>query len=213
MPASYEMNVSFRPRGWHFRGYLPHFDGGQIAQTVTFRLVDSLPNAILARWEHELSHMNAPEGDIERRKRIESYLDQGLGSAWMRRPDIASLVEAALLHFDGVRYKMPAWVIMPNHVHALLIPLQGFLLEDIVHSWKSFTANQANKILNRSGQFWQAEYFDRYIRNSQHYFAAVDYIEQNPVKAGLCQSPRDWPFSSARVRALQDAGRMPALPE
>ncbi len=206
------MNTSFRPRGWHFRGYLPHFDGGQIAQTITFRLADSLPHKILALWERELSHLNARDGDIERRKRIETCLDKGLGSAWMRQPEIANVVEDALLHFDGLRYKMPAWVIMPNHVHALLIPLEPFLLEDIVHSWKSFTANEANRILKRTGQFWQAEYFDRYIRNGEHYFAAVDYIEQNPVKAGLCHTPEEWPFSSAHVRALQDAGRMPALP-
>ena len=206
------MNTSFRPRGWHFRGYLPHFDGGQIAQTITFRLADSLPNTILARWERELSDLNARDADIERRKRIESYLDKGLGSAWMRRPEVANVVENALLHFDGMRYKMPAWVIMPNHVHALLIPLEGFLLEEIVHSWKSFTAKSANRTLKRSGQFWQAEYYDRYIRNGKHYLAAIEYIEQNPVKACLCQRPQDWPFSSARIRRSEDAGKMPALP-
>lgn len=123
------------------------------------------------------------------------------------------VVENALLYFDGVRYKMPAWVVMPNHVHALLIPLEPFLLEDIVHSWKSFTANEANRILKRTGQFWQAEYFDRYIRDGKHYLAAVAYIEQNPVKARLCHTPEEWPFSSARIRASEDAGRMPALPE
>lgn len=206
------MNVSFRPRGWHDRGYLPHFDGGQIAQTVTFRLADSLPKKVLARWEVELSQLKIREADIERRKRIEDYLDKGMGSAWMKQPPVARVVENALLYFDGARYKMPAWVVMPNHVHALLIPLETFLLEDTVHSWKSFTANEANRFLKRTGEFWQAEYFDRYIRNAQHYFAAVDYIEQNPVKAGLCQRPQDWPFSSARIRASEDAGRMPALP-
>lgn len=207
------MNVSFRPRGWHCRGYLPHFDGGQIAQTVTFRLADSLPERVLAQWELELSHMKTREADIERRKKIEDYLDKGMGSAWMAQAEIASVVENALLYFDGVRYKMPAGVVMPNHVHALLIPLEPFLLEDIVHSWKSFTANEANRILKRTGQFWQAEYFDRYIRDGKHYLAAVAYIEQNPVKARLCHTPEEWPFSSARIRASEDAGRMPALPE
>src|SRR5215210_2340171 len=134
------MDVSFRPRGWHCRGYLPHFDGGHIAQTVTFRLADSLPERVLAQWELELSHLKTREADIERRKRIENYLDKGMGSAWMAQPAIARVVENALLYFEGVRYKMPACVVMPNHVHALLIPLEHFLLEDIVHSWKSFTA-------------------------------------------------------------------------
>jgi len=207
------MNVSFRPRGWHYRGYLPHFDGGQIAQTVTFRLADSLPEKVLAQWELELVHMKTREADIERRKRIENYLDRGMGSAWMAAPQIGRVVENALLYFDGVRYKMPARVVMPNHVHALLIPLEPFPLEDIIHSWKSFTAKEANRILKRTGRFWQAEYFDRYIRDGKHYLAAVDYIEQNPVKAGLCHTPEEWPFSSARIRALEYAGRMPALPE
>ena len=207
------MSVSFRPRGWHDRGYLPHFDGGQIAQTVTFRLADSLPKKVLTQMELELSHLKIREADIERRKRIEDYLDKGQGSAWMKQPEVARVGENALLYFNGARYKMPASVVMPNHVHALLIPLEPFLLEDIVHSWKSFTANEPNRFLKRTGEFWQAEYFDRHIRNARHYFAAVDYIEQNPVKAGLCQRPQDWPFSSARIRRSENAGRMRALPE
>jgi len=105
---------------------------------------------------------------------------------------------------------------MPNHVHTLLVPKAGFLLEDVIHSWKSFTSNEANKILNRRGRFWQEDYYDRFIRNAQHYVDAVDYIENNPVKASLCRRPEDWPFSSARLRAQSkhaNAGKMPALPE
>jgi REP element-mobilizing transposase RayT len=114
---------------------------------------------------------------------------------------IAAVVQNALLYFDGVRYKLPAWVVMPNHVHALIVPKAEFALEDIVHSWKSFTSNEANKLLNRSGRFWQEDYYDRFIRNAQHYLDAIEYIEKNPVKAGLCRRPEDWPFSSARIRA------------
>ena len=90
---------------------------------------------------------------------------------------------------------------MPNHVHALLVRKAGFLLGDIIHSWKSFTSNEANKLLNQSARFWQEDYYDRFIRNAQYYLDAVDYIENNPVKAGLCRWPEDWPFSSARFRA------------
>jgi len=188
------------PRGWHSRGYLPHFDGGEIAQTVTFRLADSLPRAMLHRWAVELAHLQERDAEIERRRLIEDYLDRGTGMAWMRKPLVARLVQSALLHFDGVRYKLPAWVVMPNHVHALITPQAGNALADIVHSWKSFTSNEANRFLERTGQFWQEEYFDRYIRHARHYSDAVDYIEYNPVKAGLCMHPEDWEFSSARLR-------------
>jgi REP element-mobilizing transposase RayT len=188
------------PKGWHSRGYLPHFDGGEVAQTVTFRLADSLPRSVLERWEIERAHLESKNLETERRRRIQDYLDKGQGMAWMKDRRVARLVQAALLHFDGERYKLPAWVVMPNHVHVLLIPMFGYALADIVHSWKSFTSNEANKLLGRGGDFWQPDYFDRFIRNGCHYEDAIDYIESNPVKAGLCTRNEDWEFSSARVR-------------
>ena len=102
---------------------------------------------------------------------------------------------------------------MPNHVHALLTPLPGFELSGILHSWKSFTAKAINRLLDRQGAVWQRESFDRYIRDAHHFGVAVDYIEQNPVAAGLCASEDDWPFSSARRREADDeAGETPAPP-
>ncbi len=103
---------------------------------------------------------------------------------------------------------------MPNYVQVLLIVKAGYLLEDVIHSWKSFASREANKFLNRAGKFWQEEYFDRYIRHTRHYFDAIDYIEENPVKAGLCATREDWPFSSAQIRRKlisNHAGKMPAL--
>jgi REP element-mobilizing transposase RayT len=122
-------------------------------------------------------------------------------------------VEAALLHFDGARYRLLAWCVMPNHVHVMIETLEGFPLADVLHSWKSFTANQANKLLGRPGEFWQREYFDRYIRHAEHFQQAVAYIEENPVKAGLARIKTEWPWSSARVRAMQaDTGSTDILP-
>jgi REP element-mobilizing transposase RayT len=186
--------------GWHSRGYLPHFDGGEIPQTVTFRLVDSMPQEVLEQWHIELQHLPAREYDLERRKRIEAYLDRGYGSCFLQDSRLAAMVQGALLHFDGERYALHAWCVMPNHVHTLLTPRTGWELGKIAHSWKSFTAHEANKILNRAGEFWQTEPFDRYIRNDQHFRRAMAYIENNPVKAGLCATPGDWPWSSARWR-------------
>jgi len=186
--------------GWHSRGYLPHFDGGELAQFITFRLHDSLPKEVLIHWKEELKLQASVETQSLMRKRIEVYLDQGHGSCYLRDRKVAERVQQALLFHDRVKYRLSAWVIMPNHAHLLCTPLSGHSLADIMHSIKSFTANEANKLLNREGRFWQKEYFDRYIRNARQFGRTVTYIENNPVKANLCNKPEDWPFSSAALR-------------
>lgn len=95
------------------------------------------------------------------------------------------------------RYWLHAWCIMPNHVHALVTPSPAITLSALLHTWKSFSAKQANRVLGRSGQFWMQEYFDRSMRDERHFVSVVEYIHNNPVAAGLCTSPADWPYSSA----------------
>jgi REP element-mobilizing transposase RayT len=90
---------------------------------------------------------------------------------------------------------------MPNHVHALLTPLAGLSLATVLHSWKSYTAKAANRALGLRGRFWSREYFDRYIRSEAHFREVKRYIEENPVKAGLCATPSGWPFSSSASSA------------
>ncbi|HEX3145063.1 MAG TPA: transposase [Pyrinomonadaceae bacterium] len=186
--------------GWHGRGYLPHFEGGELAQFITFRLHDSLPRDVVIRWKEELKLQPSLEVQSLMRKRVEVYLDQGHGDCYLRNPHIANVVQRALLFHDQIKYRLSAWVIMPNHVHLLCTPLAGHSLADIMHSIKSFTASEANKMLNRKGRFWQKEYFDRYIRNSRQFGRAVTYLENNPVKGNLCYKAEDWPFSSAALR-------------
>jgi putative DNA methylase len=142
---------------------------------VTFRLADSLPAQVL---EELRSIPGTPRG-AERRKRAEAYLDAGYGACYLRTPAIARIVEDALLRFDGARYRLLAWSIMPNHVHVLveLPPRQA--LAKVLHSWKSFTGHAANRLLSRSGPFWQIEYWDRYIRDPQHFENAIRYINGN----------------------------------
>ena len=200
-------------KAWHSRGYLPHLDQPGTIQSLTFRLFDSVPIGTIEVWKSELALTGDEEADDPRyadlRKRIEHYADQGHGVCWLRDERIAGQVEKALFHFDGTRYRLLAWVVMPNHVHALIETLPGFPLADIIHSWKSYTAKQANKTLERAGTFWMPDYFDRYIRDEQHLVAVTNYIEQNPVKAGLVQAAGDWQWSSAAVKT---AGETPALP-
>jgi REP element-mobilizing transposase RayT len=184
-----------KPRGWYSRGYLPHFDGGTKLQFLTFRLGDSLPQTVLEKWKTELEQCSSVEREIVLRERIEKYLDCGYGKCYLKNPEIANLVQDALLFHDGAKYKLTAWTIMPNHVHALLKPFEK--LGAIEHSIKSFTANKINKLLNRSGEFWQKEVFDRYIRDFGHFEKTIAYIENNPVKARLCERASDWQFGSA----------------
>jgi putative DNA methylase len=196
------------PKGWHSRGYLPHFNGGGIPQTVTFRLADALPKAVLDRWENELATVPEARASVGRRRRIEHYLDSGAGQCWLSQPEIAETVENALLFFNGQRYELEAWVVMPNHVYTLFTPMAGHSFSEILHSWKSYTSNAANRLLGRSGEFWYPDYYDRFIRDEQHFVRAVEYIEMNPVVAGLCLRPEEWPYGSARFR--RSAGFQPA---
>lgn len=198
--SSRQLSGSRSQRGWYARGYVPHFDDGPIPQMVTFRLIDSFPSTCLTGWAVELAAMPPAQAECERRRRIEGYLDKGFGSTWLSRPDIADIMLQALLCFNGQRYQLHAWTVMPNHVHTLLTPKSGDSLSQILHSWKSFTANKANAVLGRTGSFWQREYFDRFVRNEEHFAAAVVYIENNPVKAGLCQTPAEWTYSSSILR-------------
>ena len=112
-------------------------------------------------------------------------------------------LRSSLFKFDSVRYRLFAWVVMPNHVHTLMTRFEGYELKDIFHSLKSYAAHEANKMLHRSGQFWLEDYFDRYIRDAEHFQKTVRYIENNPVKARLCKKPSDWPFSSAWFKKLK----------
>jgi REP element-mobilizing transposase RayT len=197
------------PRGWHSRGYLPHFDAGsEYTQSLTFRLGDSVPNDVVSAWQEELRERPETERKEELRRLIEAFLDTGYGVCHLRNVEVAKIVEGALLHFDSVRYSLHAWVVMPNHVHALFTPQGDWSLSKILGSWKSYTSKQANLVINSSGKFWQEDYFDRYIRDDDHFYDALTYIEFNPVAAGLCSRPEDWTFSSARVN-IQSRGVSP----
>jgi len=145
-------------------------------------------------WESLL----ATADEVRRRARLEAYLDAGHGACRLKEPRIARLVQETLLHFDGDRYRLLAWVVMPNHVHVLIGTMDGHPLHAVVQAWKSFTSRHANRILGRAGTFWQPEYFDRFVRNEAHFEAAVRYIHENPVKAHLVGRAEDWQFSSAR---------------
>jgi len=201
--------------GSHTRGYLPHVkaDGG--TYFVTFRLDDSLPRELVARLKTQTRAADDATGDPEARRAaerayfrgFEAALDASHGACWLRRAEIAAVIAGALRHFDGARYRLSAWVVMPNHVHVVVTPLPGFLLSAILHSWKSFTAKEANKLLpeKTAREFWQRESYDHWCRDAEEVARCVTYVEANPVKANLCRLAEDWRWSSAHPGGKRDA--------
>ncbi|MDR0391010.1 MAG: DUF1156 domain-containing protein, partial [Planctomycetaceae bacterium] len=201
-------------KGWHSRGYLPHFDSQNTIQSITFRLADSVPASVITAWKKELNISKTTPADdqsmAELRKKIDIYEDAGYGNCYLGNPQIAKVVMDALFHFDGKRYCLLEWCIMPNHVHVMIKVFNTDTTQKIIHSWKSFISNRANAILGLSGPFWMPDYYDRYIRDEKHFNAVCDYIRNNPVKVGLVKEQSDWDWGSAKAR---DAGWKPAFPE
>jgi REP element-mobilizing transposase RayT len=200
---------------WHSRGYLPHRDRDGLLQAISFRLHDAVPGDVLDGWKRELAWVeHADPKDpraVELRRRIEHYEDACGGACWLRDPALAGLVQNALMFFDGQRYRLLEWCVMPNHVHVLVEEMESWPVGSLAHSWKSFTAKEANKHLGRAGHFWMSDYYDRFARNETHVAAVVEYIRMNPVKASLCQCPADWHFGSAHLSAQpENAGVLPA---
>jgi len=195
--------------GIHCRGYLPHVKCAGACYFVTFRLVDSIPKSVIIELqaEHAEALRRVPRNDSRRRKleldrelrrKIERYLDMGAGACFLRRSDVACLVADSLRHFHEVQYLLDDWVVMPNHVHAILWPMPGFTLSGILRSRKRRTARQANRILCRTGEtFWQKESYDHWIRSDEEKSRIRNYIRMNPVKSGLCETPEAWKWSSA----------------
>jgi REP element-mobilizing transposase RayT len=166
------------------RGHLPHWEADQAVYFVTFRLADSLPKSLLSHLKLELAR--DPKARSRKAREVERLLESNHGACHLKNPVIADLVAEALKKCDGVRYRLFAWCVMPNHVHVVFQPTSSFRLQDILHSWKSYTAKEANKILKRSGKdFWQREYFDHLIRDEEQLDRAIHYTAENPTKAGM----------------------------
>ena len=192
-PSVAELKHGFR--GWHQRGFLPHFDAPNVTQFVTFQLHDSFPVNRRAEFAPILQE---PDASAKRRK-LEAWLDRGHGQCWLRRSDVTEIVQQVLLAGDGRDYRIQAWVIMPNHVH-LVVAVGDVPLVKLINGWKGKSSRLVNALLNRSMQFWQQDYYDTLIRDKAHLQRAIHYTEQNPVKAFLTKTVRDWPWSSARHR-------------
>ncbi len=203
-----------------YRRNLPHIQPVDADFFVTFRVAGSLPEKVLARmaeerrWRREIFDRLAAKTpismtEVARRhfKVLDKYLDNATtGPTWLADSRIANLVSAAMHYRDGKAYRLDAFSIMPNHVHSIFRPLmQGaepYSLASIMHSLKRKTAQQANQLLHRSGSFWAHENFDHYIRDGVERKRILEYVLNNPVKAGLVERWQDWPWNYLRFGLL-----------
>ena len=182
-------------RGWHQRGYLPHFDAPGVTQLLTINLADAFPVTRRAEWEPILK---LPDESARRRK-LEAWLDRGHGQCWLRQRKVAEMIEEYFLAEHGRLFALRAWVIMPNHLH-FVVDVWRTPLSVLIKQWKGATSRQANELLGRSGQFWQEDYWDTLVRDANHLARAIRYVENNPASARFVRDPKAWQWSSARRR-------------
>lgn len=174
-----------------YRRRLPHRDKPSAPVFLTWRLWGSLPRG-----------RAFPTTQISSGKAFLAF-DRLLDTArtrplWLRQPEIASLVEEHLhlLAAEGW-WRLESYVIMPNHVHVLCTPQVS--LAGLIQRIKGATARRANQLLGRQGAFWHQEYFDRLVRTAEQYGRIRNYIEWNPVRAGLAAAPGEYRWSSANA--------------
>jgi REP element-mobilizing transposase RayT len=190
--------------------HLPHWRQAGATYFVTFRLADSLPQEKLRELESlrtewrkgerdaepallaASAHSNATRSDLnslarEIIERVERWLDQGYGECWLKRNDVARMAAEAMQHFDQQEYELGCYVVMPNHVHAIIRPFSADdeALSKVLHSRKLWMASSINKLVGREGAVWQDESFDRIIRDEEHLYRCIQYIGRNPKFAGL----------------------------
>ena len=182
---------------------LPHWFQPQATYFITLRTEDSLPRHIAQQWyakrsawlaQHGISTSmpnwkdklaELPEGLRKNFHQTFSwqymeYLDKGLGACVLKQPRLAKIVADSLLYFNGDRYHIGNFVIMPNHVHLLICLLDDTDLLRQCYSWKRFSAVKINKVLGQTGRFWQEESFDHLVRSPEQFCAIQEYIRKNP---------------------------------
>ena len=178
---------------------LPHWYQPGVTYFVTFRTKDSIPNEVRRRWyaarsqwlqHHKISNYEQQFPNLPiplRREYHERFsreymesLDKGFGACVLARPELNAIVAASLLHFDSSRYHLGDFVVMPNHVHALVCLLDDTEIVAQCTSWKRFSARMINRALSQKGRFWQEESFDHLVRSPEQFAAIRHYIAGNP---------------------------------
>jgi len=205
------------------RRRLPHWYVPGALHFVTYRLAGTIPATVLQELREERERpAKAMDSHGDFFVRYDKYLDDHRDVAWLAKPEVAAMVRGNLYHHHGEKYHLLAYCIMPNHVHLLLQPQSGLVAKDldldppderadvrsplarIMHSLKSYTAHEANKLIGRSGPFWVKESYDHWVREHEDPGRIIDYISLNPVTAGLAKEPHEWFWGSAHDCFLRD---------
>jgi REP element-mobilizing transposase RayT len=179
-----------------YRRRLPHWFPDDAMVFVTWRLAGSIPRVGQTIAVCGLPTPAVPVSFLQH----DDHLDRSdFGPVWLQDTRVASMLAAALQYGETCRqlYHLHAWVIMPNHVHVVLAPRAA--VPSIMRWLKGRTGRMANRILGRTGMpFWQEESFDHWLRSAEELREAIDYVEGNPVKAGLVETKEQWAWSNAR---------------
>jgi putative transposase len=208
-----------------YRRRLPHIQPPDATYFVTYRLADSIPKIVLEKlrsdwndFQQKLVRMDDENKRnellaVERRryfKRYDESLDRILsGPVWLREGRVAKVVADAIQYRHSKEYELISYCIMPNHVHMVIyvgrnevsprrITDSPYTLTRILQSLKRYTAMECNKILNRSGQFWQHESYDHIVRGDKQLKRIIKYVLNNPVSAGFVDRPDQWKWSYCR---------------
>ncbi len=196
---------------------LPHWLQNGVAYFITFRLADALPTGLLRTLEVEreawIRHHPQPwTAEVEREYhsrfsvRMDRWLDDNHGDCLLRSERARQIVEDALMYFEPVRCRQICRVIMPNHVHLVVVPNSGWPLDKLMTSWKSWTSRRLNELRGKSGPVWQRDFFDRIIRDDEHFSNVVSYIRRNPQKARLRQGEYSY-WECETLAATREAER------
>lgn len=197
-----------------YRRNLPHIHPEGNSFFVTFTLVHAIPVAVLEQLkterEQDLCQVALAEKYKVQKKhfgKYDAWLDRCENSPrWLENAEIAEIVAREIRAMDTERYSLLAYCIMSNHVHLLLEKMLAsnarhkelaarYPLTDTLRLLKGRTARKCNLALQRTGQFWQHESYDHFVRDDSELGRIIAYILNNPVKAGLVNEWRDWKFS------------------
>ncbi|MDO4411427.1 MAG: transposase [Akkermansia sp.] len=173
---------------YHKGRNLPHFHKGRKIHFITFRLADSLPQVFLSQLKIKIESLDKDKQDIIYRKRIEEWLNQGIGNCLLRQKKYAQFVVDVWKFYEQKDYDLLAWVVMPNHVHVLLNLYDSANIGKVIRRWKSYSAYKINNIKNSTGEIWMNDYYDRFIRDRKHLENTLSYIRKNINTAGILWS-------------------------
>ncbi|MCH8527430.1 MAG: transposase [Kiritimatiellae bacterium] len=177
---------------------LPHWHQPLRLQFFTWNLGDALPVKAMARLKREreswLYQHPKPWSDEEYQiyferftDRIDRWLALGRGESIFREVKAAGLMAEVLQFHEGKKMRMDAFVIMPNHIHCLAQLCGETTVSELMHSWRSYSALQLNRLRNRKGKLWSEDFWDRVIRSPENYWHVRKYIKDNPRKANLSE--------------------------